>query len=79
MCVKNGAKTIEFVQTKPSSGRKGDRRRVPGNALARFWGSGVSGGRSPRNFGLAQILFMLNEPAPLFFHIKNAENLEIIY
>ena len=49
MCVKNGAKTIEFVQTKPFSGRKGDHRRVPGNALARFWGSGESGGRSTRN------------------------------
>ena len=24
--------------------REGDRRRVPGNALARFWGSGDGGG-----------------------------------
>ena len=40
MYVMNGAGTTEFVQTKPSSGRKGDRG---------------SGGRSPRNFSLLQI------------------------
>ena len=40
MRVKNGAETTELAQTKPSSGRKWDRG---------------SGGRSPRNFGLAQI------------------------
>ena len=39
----------------PPSGREGDRRRVPGNALARFWGSGDSGGRSSRNSILALV------------------------
>ena len=36
----NGAETIEFAQTKPPSGREGDRG---------------SGGRSPRNFSFLQI------------------------
>ena len=67
MCVKSGAEMTEFARTKPPSGREGDRRRVPGNALARFWGSGESGERRSRNFGLAHILFMLNEPAPFRF------------
>ena len=40
MCVKSGAKMAEFAQTKPPSGREGDRG---------------SGGRSPRNFSLLQI------------------------
>ncbi len=55
MCLKSGAEMTEFVQTKPPSGREGNRRRVPENAFARFWGSGESGGRSPRNFSLVQI------------------------
>ena len=40
MCVKSGAEMTEFAQTKPPSGREGDRG---------------SGGRSPRNFSLVQI------------------------
>ena len=51
----NGAETIEFAQTKPPSGEG-----IP--AFRRF--DRGSGGWSPRNFGLAQILFMLNELAP---------------
>ena len=44
------AETAKSAQPPPPSGREGDHRRVPENALARFWGSGVSGGRRARDF-----------------------------
>ena len=47
MCVKSGADMTEFVQTKPPSGEG-----IP--AFRRF--DRGSGGRSPRNFSLVQIL-----------------------
>ena len=56
MRVDSEAETAKSAQALPPSGREGDRRRVPGNALARFWGSGDSGGRSSRNFRVVQII-----------------------
>ena len=44
MCVKSGAEMTEFAQTKPPSGREGDRG---------------SGGRRARNFGLVQTIFRM--------------------